>query len=104
MKTVRRRSGQAGVGLWASLLRGDRDEQAQAIAEAYVQWESQPLTLANGTRMRSRAQPYRRRPIALVGGFDLRPPATWNAQLRVAPFGYSWLQRIQGALDYAVAP
>jgi hypothetical protein len=48
MKTVRRRSGQAFVGLRASLTRGDLDEQAQDIAEAYVQWESQPLTLSNG--------------------------------------------------------
>ncbi len=39
-----------------------------------------------------------------VGWFDLRHPATWNAQLRVSPFVYSWLQRIQGALGYAVAP
>src|SRR5215216_4513261 len=53
MKTVRRRSGQIFVGLRASLIRGDLDEQAQDIAEAYVQWESQPLTLANGTRMSS---------------------------------------------------
>jgi hypothetical protein len=48
MKTVRRRSGQACVGLRASLTRGDLYEQAQDIAEAYVQWESQPLTLSNG--------------------------------------------------------
>ena len=53
MKTVRRRSGQAFVGLRASLTRGDLDEQAQAIAEAYLQWESQPRSLANGTRMSS---------------------------------------------------
>ena len=37
MKTVRRHNGQAFVGLRASLTRGDLDEQAQAIAEAYVQ-------------------------------------------------------------------
>jgi hypothetical protein len=36
MKTVRWHSGQAGVGLRASLPRGDLDEQAQGIAEAYV--------------------------------------------------------------------
>jgi hypothetical protein len=53
MKTVRQRSGQAFVGLRASLTRGDLDEQAQAIAEAYVQWELQPLTLANGARITS---------------------------------------------------
>ena len=53
MKTVRRRSGQAFVGLRASLTRGDLEEQAQAIAEAYVQWESQPLTLAGGARITS---------------------------------------------------
>jgi hypothetical protein len=53
MKTVRRRSGQAFVGLRASLTRGDLDEQAQDIAEAYVQWESQPLTLSNGVRVTS---------------------------------------------------
>src|SRR6266487_2689161 len=53
MKTVRRRSGQAFVGLRASLTRGDLDEQAQNIAEAYVQWESQPITLYNGARIAS---------------------------------------------------
>ena len=53
MRTVRRRSGQAFVGLRASLTRGDLDQQAQAIAEAYVQWESQPLTLSNGARITS---------------------------------------------------
>ncbi len=53
MKTVRRRSGQAFVGLRASITRGDLDEQAQNVAEAYVQWESQPLTLYNGARIAS---------------------------------------------------
>src|SRR6266545_1901104 len=53
MKTVRRRSGQVFVGLRASLIRGDLDQQAQNVAEAYVQWESQPLTLYNGARIAS---------------------------------------------------
>src|SRR5438552_12403596 len=53
MKTVRRRSGQVFVGLRASLTRGDLDEQAQNVAEAYVQWESQPITLYNGARIAS---------------------------------------------------
>jgi hypothetical protein len=44
MKTVRRRGRQAFVGLRASLTRGDLEEHAQNITEAYVQWESQPLT------------------------------------------------------------
>ena len=48
MKTVRRRSGQVFVGLRASLTRGDLDQQAQNVTDAYVQWESQPLTLSNG--------------------------------------------------------
>jgi 8-oxo-dGTP pyrophosphatase MutT (NUDIX family) len=39
-----------------------------------------------------------------VRWFDLRHPATWNAQLGATPFVYSFLQRIQGALGYAVAP
>jgi 8-oxo-dGTP pyrophosphatase MutT (NUDIX family) len=39
-----------------------------------------------------------------VGWFDLRQPTTWNAQLAAAPFVYSWLQRIQAALGYPVAP
>jgi hypothetical protein len=37
MQTVRRRNGQAFVGLCASLTRGNLDEQAQDIADAYVQ-------------------------------------------------------------------
>jgi hypothetical protein len=53
MKTVRRRSGQAFVGLRASPTRGDLDEQAQSIAQAYVQWESHPLTLFDGARIAS---------------------------------------------------
>ncbi len=38
-----------------------------------------------------------------VGWFDLRNPATW-IQLGSAPYLYAFLQRIQGALGYAVAP
>lgn len=53
MKTVRRRSGQVFVGLRASLTRGDLDQQAQNVGEAYVQWESQPITLYNGARIAS---------------------------------------------------
>jgi hypothetical protein len=53
MKTVRWRSGQAYVGLRASLTRGDLDAQAQDIIKAYVQWESQPLALAGGARITS---------------------------------------------------
>jgi hypothetical protein len=53
MKTVRWRSRQAFVGLRASLTRGDLDEQTQDIAEAYVHWESEPLTLSNGVRITS---------------------------------------------------
>jgi hypothetical protein len=44
MKTVRGRSGQAFVGLRASLTCGDLDQQAQDIAEAYVQ-QKMPLEL-----------------------------------------------------------
>ena len=39
-----------------------------------------------------------------VGWFDLRHPTTWDAQLAADSFVYSFLQRIQGALGYAVAP
>ena len=39
-----------------------------------------------------------------VGWFDLRHPTSWNAPLGASPFVYSWLQRIQAALGYAVAP
>jgi 8-oxo-dGTP diphosphatase len=39
-----------------------------------------------------------------VGWFDLRHPTTWNAQLGAHSFVYSFLQRIQGALGYTVAP
>jgi 8-oxo-dGTP pyrophosphatase MutT (NUDIX family) len=39
-----------------------------------------------------------------VGWFDLRHPSTWNAQLGANSYIYSFLQRIQGALGYAVAP
>jgi hypothetical protein len=53
MKTVRRRSGQAFVGLRASRTRGDLDPQAQANAEASVQWESPPLPRSNGVRITS---------------------------------------------------
>src|SRR5436190_8135632 len=51
MKTVRRRSGQAFVGLRASPTRGDLDQQAQHIAEAYVEWESHVLTLYDAARI-----------------------------------------------------
>jgi len=39
-----------------------------------------------------------------VGWFDLRHPTTWNGRLEGDSFMYSWLQRVQGALGYAVAP
>ncbi|GAC1547435.1 MAG: hypothetical protein NVS2B7_23160 [Herpetosiphon sp.] len=38
-----------------------------------------------------------------VGWFDLRHPATWNAQVVADSITYSLLQRIQAALGYAVA-
>ena len=38
-----------------------------------------------------------------VGWFDLRHPATWNAQIVSDSITYSLLQRIQAALWYAVA-
>jgi hypothetical protein len=53
MKTVRWRSGQIFVGLVASLPRGDINQHAQNVAEVDVQWESQSLTLSNGTRIAS---------------------------------------------------
>jgi 8-oxo-dGTP pyrophosphatase MutT (NUDIX family) len=39
-----------------------------------------------------------------VGWFDLRHPTSWNMPLGASPFVYSWLQRIQAALGYVVAP
>ena len=39
-----------------------------------------------------------------VGWFDLRHTASWHARIEADSFVYSWLQRIQGALGYAVAP
>ena len=39
-----------------------------------------------------------------VGWFDLLDPATWNGRLEANSYIYAWLQRIQGALGYAVAP
>jgi hypothetical protein len=53
MKTVRRHGGQAFVGLRASHTRGELDLLAQKVADAYVRWEAQPLTLASGARIAS---------------------------------------------------
>jgi 8-oxo-dGTP pyrophosphatase MutT (NUDIX family) len=39
-----------------------------------------------------------------VGWFDLRHPATWNERLEADSFIYAWLQRVQEALGYPVAP
>jgi len=39
-----------------------------------------------------------------VGWFDLRDMATWDGRLGAASFIVAWLQRIQEALGYAVAP
>jgi hypothetical protein len=39
-----------------------------------------------------------------VGWFDLRHPTTWNGRIEADSFVYSWLQRTQGALGYAVVP
>src|SRR5262245_55905440 len=39
-----------------------------------------------------------------VGWFDLRDPATWDARLGADSYIAAWLQRIQVALGYAVAP
>jgi len=39
-----------------------------------------------------------------VGWFDLRHPTTWSARLGSDPYIYSFLQRLQAALGYAVAP
>jgi 8-oxo-dGTP pyrophosphatase MutT (NUDIX family) len=39
-----------------------------------------------------------------VGWFDLRQPTTWNAQLGTDHYISSFLQRLQAALGYAVAP
>jgi len=39
-----------------------------------------------------------------VGWFDLRHPATWNERLEADSYIYSFLQRVQAALGYTVAP
>jgi hypothetical protein len=39
-----------------------------------------------------------------VGWFDLRQPATWNERLGADSYISAWLQRIQAALGYPVAP
>ena len=39
-----------------------------------------------------------------VGWFDLRHPATWNGRLESDSYIQSWLQRVQAALGYTVAP
>ena len=39
-----------------------------------------------------------------VGWFDLRDPTTWDARLGADSYIADWLQRIQAALGYAVAP
>jgi 8-oxo-dGTP diphosphatase len=39
-----------------------------------------------------------------VGWFDLRHPATWNRRLESDSYIQSWLQRVQAALGYPVAP
>ena len=39
-----------------------------------------------------------------VGWFDLRDPATWDARLGTDTYIAAWLQRIQAAPGYAVAP
>ena len=39
-----------------------------------------------------------------VGWFDLRHPTAWNERLEADSYIYAWLQRIQEALGYTVAP
>ena len=39
-----------------------------------------------------------------VGWFDLRHPTSWNTRPEADSFVYSWLQRTQAALGYAVVP
>ena len=39
-----------------------------------------------------------------VGWFDLRHGATWNERLEADSYIYSFLQRVQAALGYMVAP
>ena len=39
-----------------------------------------------------------------VGWFDLRDPATWDVRLGADTYIAAWLQRIQAAPGYAVAP
>lgn len=39
-----------------------------------------------------------------VGWFDLRHPATWKGRLEADSYICAWLQRVQAALGYTVAP
>jgi 8-oxo-dGTP diphosphatase len=39
-----------------------------------------------------------------VGWFDLRHPTTWNTRLGADSYIAAWLERVQAALGYAVAP
>ena len=39
-----------------------------------------------------------------IGWFDLRHPTSWDAQVDAGSFVYAFLQRVQAALGYTVAP